>query len=131
MNFTLEVWRQESRDADGRFETYQVAEIAPDESFLEMIDGLNDRLIVDGQTPIAFDNDCREGICGACSMTINGRYSSLRSSAIAPGARTARIGREVTINAASSPTWPNCDPTAATTTTTSSEAANWNPNALA
>jgi succinate dehydrogenase / fumarate reductase iron-sulfur subunit len=73
VKFTLQVWRQEERAAEGRFETYEVDDIDPDESLLEMIDGLNDTLIVQGDDPIAFDNDCREGICGACSMTINGR----------------------------------------------------------
>ncbi len=81
MNFTLRVWRQEDHDADGRFETYEVSDIDSNESFLEMIDGLNDRLIVDGQRPIAFDHDCREGICGTCSMTIDGRPHG-------PGSRT-------------------------------------------
>ena len=73
MNFTLRVWRQEAADAPGGFETYEVSEISEDESFLEMFDGLNDRLTVEGQRPVAFDHDCREGICGSCSMTINGR----------------------------------------------------------
>ena len=73
MNFTLRVWRQERADAPGAFQEYPVREIAPDQSFLEMFDELNNRLIVDGERPIQFDNDCREGICGACSMTINGR----------------------------------------------------------
>jgi succinate dehydrogenase / fumarate reductase iron-sulfur subunit len=73
VNFTLLVWRQEDASVPGRFETYKVADIAPDESFLEMMDELNDRLIVEGRSAIAFDNDCREGICGACSMTIDGR----------------------------------------------------------
>jgi succinate dehydrogenase / fumarate reductase iron-sulfur subunit len=73
VNFTLRVWRQEGRESDGRFETYDVTDIASDESLLEMIDALNDHLVVDGQRPIAFDSDCREGICGTCSMTINGR----------------------------------------------------------
>jgi succinate dehydrogenase / fumarate reductase iron-sulfur subunit len=73
VNFTLRVWRQEDRESEGRLETYEVADIASDESFLEMMDQLNDRLVVDGQRPIAFDNDCREGICGTCSMTIDGR----------------------------------------------------------
>ena len=73
MNFTLRVWRQEDAQAAGRFETYEVSDIDSDESFLEMMDELNDHLIVSGQTPIAFDNDCREGICGACSMMIDGR----------------------------------------------------------
>jgi succinate dehydrogenase / fumarate reductase iron-sulfur subunit len=73
VNYTLKVWRQEATDTPGAFEVYEVTEIAPDESFLEMIDELNDRLIVSGERPIAGDTDCREGICGACSMTINGR----------------------------------------------------------
>jgi succinate dehydrogenase / fumarate reductase, iron-sulfur subunit len=73
VNFTLRVWRQEDRDSGGRFETYEVNDIASDESFLEMMDQLNDSLVVDGQRPVAFDNDCREGICGTCSMTIDGR----------------------------------------------------------
>jgi succinate dehydrogenase / fumarate reductase iron-sulfur subunit len=73
VNFTLRVWRQAEHDAAGRFETYEVAGVEPDESFLEMMDALNDRLVVEGGTAIAFDNDCREGICGACSMTIDGR----------------------------------------------------------
>jgi succinate dehydrogenase / fumarate reductase iron-sulfur subunit len=73
MNFTLRVWRQERAGAPGALEEYDVTGIAPDQSFLEMFDELNNRLTVDGVRPIQFDNDCREGICGACSMTINGR----------------------------------------------------------
>ena len=72
MRFTLEVWRQEDTGTPGRFERHEVAEIDPDASFLEMLDILNDRLISDGERPIAFDSDCREGICGACSLTIEG-----------------------------------------------------------
>jgi succinate dehydrogenase / fumarate reductase iron-sulfur subunit len=72
VNFTLRVWRQEDRDSGGGFETHEVTDVASDESFLEMMDQLNDGLVVDGQRPIAFDNDCREGICGTCSMTIDG-----------------------------------------------------------
>ena len=73
MNFRVRVWRQAERDVEGGFETYEVDDVAPDESFLEMIDALNDMLVIQGATPIAFDHDCREGICGACSMTIDGR----------------------------------------------------------
>jgi succinate dehydrogenase / fumarate reductase, iron-sulfur subunit len=73
VNFTLRVWRQESGDVPGRFASYEVSEVDADESLLEMIDGLNDRLVVSGERAIAFDHDCREGICGSCSMTINGR----------------------------------------------------------
>lgn len=73
MNLTLNVWRQKNRDAEGNFETYSVQNISSEMSFLEMIDVLNERLITDGGDPIAFDHDCREGICGMCSMVIDGR----------------------------------------------------------
>lgn len=72
MNINLKVWRQKNRKAKGGFETYQVSEISEDMSFLEMFDVLNERLISEGTAPIAFDHDCREGICGMCSMYING-----------------------------------------------------------
>jgi succinate dehydrogenase / fumarate reductase iron-sulfur subunit len=73
MNLTLKVWRQKNKNDQGRFETYPVKDISSEMSFLEMFDVLNERLINDGKEPIAFDHDCREGICGACSMHINGR----------------------------------------------------------
>ncbi|MBS1647263.1 MAG: succinate dehydrogenase/fumarate reductase iron-sulfur subunit [Bacteroidetes bacterium] len=73
MNLTLKVWRQKNKDAKGNFETHQVKEVSPDMSFLEMFDVLNERLITEGKDPIAFDHDCREGICGMCSMFIDGR----------------------------------------------------------
>jgi succinate dehydrogenase / fumarate reductase iron-sulfur subunit len=73
MNLTLKVWRQKNNADAGRFETYQVKEISSEMSFLEMFDVLNEQLIKDGKEPIAFDHDCREGICGTCSMHINGK----------------------------------------------------------
>ncbi|MEP7143327.1 MAG: succinate dehydrogenase/fumarate reductase iron-sulfur subunit [Ferruginibacter sp.] len=73
MNLTLKVWRQKNGKADGTLETYQVKDISSEMSFLEMFDVLNEQLIVAGDDPIAFDHDCREGICGQCSMYINGR----------------------------------------------------------
>lgn len=73
MNLTLKVWRQKNTAAQGNFETYQVPGISSEMSFLEMFDVLNERLINEGKEPIAFDHDCREGICGMCSMHINGR----------------------------------------------------------
>ncbi|MFN5673826.1 MAG: succinate dehydrogenase/fumarate reductase iron-sulfur subunit [Bacteroidia bacterium] len=73
MNLTLKVWRQNNATERGRFETYNAQNISPDMSFLEMIDVVNERLIQEGKDPIAFDHDCREGICGMCSMYINGR----------------------------------------------------------
>ena len=72
MNLTLKIWRQNGPNDKGRMETYPVSDISPDMSFLEMIDVLNDALIRDGKDPVAFDHDCREGICGMCSMYING-----------------------------------------------------------
>jgi succinate dehydrogenase / fumarate reductase iron-sulfur subunit len=69
---TLKVWRQESAEAPGRFETYQVPDVSPDYSFLEMLDLLNERLEEKGERPVAFDHDCREGICGTCGFIING-----------------------------------------------------------
>ncbi|MFM1794687.1 MAG: hypothetical protein RL642_1072 [Bacteroidota bacterium] len=73
MNLTLKVWRQKNTNSQGAFETYQVNDISSEMSFLEMIDVLNERLIAEGADPIAFDHDCREGICGMCSMVIDGR----------------------------------------------------------
>jgi len=73
MNLTLKVWRQASTNIKGGFVTYPVANISEEMSFLEMFDVLNERLITEGKEPIAFDHDCREGICGMCSMHINGR----------------------------------------------------------
>ena len=72
MKINLQVWRQKNAKTEGRFETYQV-NASPDMSFLEMFDVLNEDLIENGKEPIAFDHDCREGICGMCSMVINGR----------------------------------------------------------
>jgi succinate dehydrogenase / fumarate reductase iron-sulfur subunit len=73
MDLTLKVWRQENRKAKGRFETYSLKNISPDSSFLEMLDVLNEQLVMGNQDPVAFDHDCREGICGMCSLFINGR----------------------------------------------------------
>ncbi len=73
MNFTLKIWRQENPKAKGGFQTYKVTDISPDCSFLEMLDILNESLIDKIQLPINFDHDCREGICGMCSLYINGR----------------------------------------------------------
>lgn len=72
MNLTLKVWRQKSANAQGAFETYEVKDISEDSSFLEMLDILSEDLVEQSKEPVAFDHDCREGICGMCSMTING-----------------------------------------------------------
>ena len=73
MHLTLNVWRQDGPDGEGRFETYDATDISDDMSFLEMLDVVNERLIESNREPIAFDHDCREGICGSCGLMINGR----------------------------------------------------------
>jgi succinate dehydrogenase / fumarate reductase, iron-sulfur subunit len=73
MRVTLQVWRQAKTDANGEFRTYEVQAINEDMSFLEVLDVLNDRLTVQGEEPIVFDSDCREGICGTCGIMINGQ----------------------------------------------------------
>jgi succinate dehydrogenase / fumarate reductase, iron-sulfur subunit len=70
---TLKVWRQASTDTDGRLVTYDVDDVSPDMSFLEMLDVLNEQLILSGEDPVAFDSDCREGICGQCGLMIDGQ----------------------------------------------------------
>jgi succinate dehydrogenase / fumarate reductase iron-sulfur subunit len=72
MNLTLHVWRQKDANSPGRMVTYPAHDVSPDMSFLEMLDVVNEQLIKKGEEPIAFDHDCREGICGACSMVVNG-----------------------------------------------------------
>lgn len=72
MNLTLKVWRQKSTSEQGKLQEYKVTDISEDMSFLEMMDVLNYKLIENGEDPVAFDHDCREGICGMCSMFING-----------------------------------------------------------
>ncbi len=73
MNLTLLVWRQETPTSEGSFKEYKVNDVSPDSSFLEMLDLLNEELEVKGEAPIAFEHDCREGICGSCSMVVNGK----------------------------------------------------------
>lgn len=73
MNLTLKVWKQKNAESKGKFETFKVSDISSEMSFLEMFDVLNEKLIEEGKEPIAFDHDCREGICGACSMYIDGQ----------------------------------------------------------
>ncbi|MFJ9554903.1 succinate dehydrogenase/fumarate reductase iron-sulfur subunit [Nocardiopsis sp. NPDC101807] len=72
MNITLRVWRQKGRDDEGRMVTYKLTDVSPDMSFLEMLDVLNEKLTLENEDPVAFDHDCREGICGACGVVIDG-----------------------------------------------------------
>ncbi len=73
LNLTLKIWRQENAKTKGEFKTYQISNISPDCSFLEMLDQLNEQLVDKIEKPVCFDHDCREGICGMCSLFINGR----------------------------------------------------------
>ena len=73
MRLSLEIWRQPATDRPGRFETYEMEDVSPDMSFLEMLDVLNERLTERGEEPVAFDHDCREGICGSCGVMVDGR----------------------------------------------------------
>lgn len=73
MNFTLNIWRQASPSEKGKMQTYKVSDISPNQSFLEMLDVLNEQLVYEGRDTISFDHDCREGICGMCSLYINGQ----------------------------------------------------------
>ncbi len=73
MKLTLHIWRQPNTEADGEFKTYELPDVSEHMSFLEMLDVLNEKLISEGQEPVAFDHDCREGICGTCSLMINGQ----------------------------------------------------------
>jgi succinate dehydrogenase / fumarate reductase iron-sulfur subunit len=73
MRLTLKIWRQESRAAKGALRTYEVDDVSPDMSFLEMLDVLNEKLNAAGEEPVAFDSDCREGICGMCGLMIDGQ----------------------------------------------------------
>ncbi len=99
MNLTLHVWRQKSGQADGKLVTYKVRDISPDMSFLEMLDIVNEELILSGQEPIAFDHDCREGICGMCGMMINGiAHGPMRNTTVCQlHMRSFRDGDEITI----------------------------------
>jgi succinate dehydrogenase / fumarate reductase, iron-sulfur subunit len=73
LSLTLKIWRQPNAESRGQFQTYRLDDVSPDMSFLEMLDVLNEKLIQQGEEPVAFDHDCREGICGTCGMMINGQ----------------------------------------------------------
>ncbi|MCK4992790.1 MAG: succinate dehydrogenase/fumarate reductase iron-sulfur subunit, partial [Bacteroidales bacterium] len=73
MDFTLKIWRQKNARSKGKFVTYPISNVSSDSSFLEMLDQLNESLVSEDQEPVAFDHDCREGICGCCGTVVNGR----------------------------------------------------------
>lgn len=83
INLTLKVWRQKNRNSSGDFKSYQIQKVSSDASFLEMLDQLNNELIEKGDDPVAFDHDCREGICGSCGFMINGSaHGPLKSTTV-------------------------------------------------
>jgi succinate dehydrogenase / fumarate reductase, iron-sulfur subunit len=98
MKITLKVWRQKDQHAKGGFATYRLDHVSADMSFLEMFDVLNNDLILKGEEPIAFDHDCREGICGACSMYINGRpHGPLQTTTCQLHMRSFQDGETITV----------------------------------
>ncbi len=99
MNLTLHVWRQKNAKDRGRMATYDARDISPNMSFLEMLDVVNERLILSGEEPIAFDHDCREGICGMCSLVINGiAHGAERGTTVCQlHMRHFKDGQEITI----------------------------------
>ena len=98
MKITLKVWRQKDQSSKGAFKTYQLNDVSSDMSFLEMFDVLNNDLVLKGEEPIAFDHDCREGICGACSMYINGRpHGPLQTTTCQLHMRTFQDGETITV----------------------------------
>ncbi len=98
MKITLKVWRQKNAATKGAFQTYVMDEVSSDMSFLEMFDVLNIDLIKKGQEPVAFDHDCREGICGACSLYINGRpHGPLQTTTCQLHMRSFKDGETITV----------------------------------
>jgi len=98
MNLTLRVWRQKNSASAGQFLTYEAHDISPDMSFLEMLDVVNDRLVKKGEEQIAFDHDCREGICGMCSLVINGTpHGPLQTTTCQLHMRSFKDGETITI----------------------------------
>ena len=98
MKITLKIWRQKNKEAKGAFKTYALDHVSPDMSFLEMLDVLNNDLILKGEESVAFDHDCREGICGMCSLYINGRpHGPLQTTACQLHMRSFSDGQTITI----------------------------------
>ncbi len=98
INLTLKIWRQEGPDVKGEFATYQMSDVSTDMSFLEMLDVLNERLNSEGREPIAFDSDCREGICGMCGLMISGEaHGPERTTTCQLHMRSFRDGETITV----------------------------------
>lgn len=98
MKITLKVWRQKNNQSKGAFKTYSIDDVSEDMSFLEMIDVLNESLVKKSEEPIAFDHDCREGICGMCSLYINGRpHGPVQTTACQLHMRSFKDGQTITV----------------------------------
>jgi succinate dehydrogenase / fumarate reductase iron-sulfur subunit len=98
MKITLKVWRQKNKESKGTFKSYPVDDVSEDMSFLEMLDVLNQGLLNKGEEPIAFDHDCREGICGMCSLYINGRpHGPVQTTACQLHMRSFKDGQTITV----------------------------------
>ncbi|MFM7329665.1 MAG: succinate dehydrogenase/fumarate reductase iron-sulfur subunit, partial [Bacteroidota bacterium] len=98
MKLTLKIWRQNGAETKGAFKTYSMDHASPDMSFLEMLDVLNESLILKGEDPVHFDHDCREGICGMCSLYINGRpHGPLQTTTCQLHMRSFSDGETITI----------------------------------
>ncbi len=98
MNLTVKIWRQKNTDSAGHLESHDVKDVSPDISFLEMLDILNEQLVSEDKEPIAFDHDCREGICGMCSLVINGRpHGQKLTTACQLHMRTFKDGETITV----------------------------------
>ncbi|MBM3178397.1 MAG: succinate dehydrogenase/fumarate reductase iron-sulfur subunit [Bacteroidetes bacterium] len=98
MKLTLKIWRQKGANENGGFKTYTMDHVSPDMSFLEMLDVLNDSLVLKGEEPVHFDHDCREGICGMCSLYINGRpHGPLQTTTCQLHMRSFTDGQTITI----------------------------------
>ncbi len=98
MKIKLKIWRQKSKDDKGGFKTYDHSHVSPDMSFLEMLDVLNTELIIKNEEPVHFDHDCREGICGTCSLYINGRpHGPLQTTTCQLHMRSFKDGETITI----------------------------------
>ncbi len=107
MKITLKVWRQKNKEDKGGFKTYAADHVSPDMSFLEMLDVLNASLIKKGEDPIHFDHDCREGICGSCSLYINGHpHGPLQTTTCQLHMRTFKDGETITVEPWRAKTFP-------------------------
>jgi succinate dehydrogenase / fumarate reductase iron-sulfur subunit len=107
VRITLKIWRQDDSQAQGRFLTYRLDDVSPDSSFLEMLDVLNEELTARGEEPVAFDSDCREGICGMCGVVIDGQaHGPERTTTCQLHMRSLKDGSTITVEPWRADTFP-------------------------